>query len=62
MADGWQNFIGKKVILVFDDGSGKESFRRCFLDDLDERYATIRAEGKSPELIPVSRIFRIELR
>jgi hypothetical protein len=61
MADGWLKFIGKNVTLVFDDSSGRESFRRCFLEDLDDKYATIRTDGKSSEAIPKERIIRIEI-
>lgn len=53
------DFVGKNVRLLFDD-LGRATSKQGLLLGLDSDFATIKTD-KNVEMIPASRIIRIEL-
>jgi hypothetical protein len=61
---GWDSFLrGKKVKIIFDDGSKTGYGRReSVLLDVDKKLGLLIIEDSEKfELLPISRIIRLEL-
>jgi len=59
--DGIMEWIGKNVLIIFEDGKEHISKKIGFIKDQNDIFVSIKCDGKSVEAIPVSRIIRMEV-
>jgi hypothetical protein len=59
---GWYGFLkGKKVKIIFDDGTNVYGRRESILLDIDKKLGLLIIEDSQKlELLPISRIVRLE--